>query len=377
MHSPAAALPKLNLDLCRARQRRLREALAAGGIDQAVLVKPEHVQYLTGFRPHPLHAAALALTPDSCLLAAPNSEPPRHAADRVATFEAQWLCTLRQDQEQAAAAALADLWAGRNPRAVTAVEHTRSSPALLRVLDLAAADIPDAEPALLDCRRKKDPDELAMIRHAIGATAAMYARAREIIRPGIDELDVFNELQSAAVTALGEPWTATGNDYQCGSPGGPPRAGRKALAGELFILDLGPAYRGYFADNCRAIAVDREPDDRQLEAWRVIMDVLAEVEAGVRPGVRCRDVFERAKALLDRWMPGSFSHHLGHGIGLYPHETPHLNSAWDDVFQEGDVFTAEPGLYHESLRAGIRIEQNYLVTASGVELLTAFSAELA
>ena len=40
------------------------------------------------------------------------------------------------------------------------------------------------------------------------------------------------------------------------------------------------------------------------------------------------------------------------------------------------VFTAEPGLYAPDLKAGIRLEQNYLVTASGVELLTKFPLEL-
>ena len=36
------------------------------------------------------------------------------------------------------------------------------------------------------------------------------------------------------------------------------------------------------------------------------------------------------------------------------------------------MFTVEPGLYDERLRAGIRIEHNYLVTGDGVELLTDF-----
>ena len=55
------------------------------------------------------------------------------------------------------------------------------------------------------------------------------------------------ELQAAAVEECGEMLTGTGNDYACGARGGPPRGGRKAQAGELYILDLGPAYRGYFA----------------------------------------------------------------------------------------------------------------------------------
>jgi Xaa-Pro aminopeptidase len=69
---------------------------------------------------------------------------------------------------------------------------------------------------------------------------------------------------------------------------------------------------------------------------------------------------------------------LGHGIGLFPHEGPHLNPRpeWDDVFEEGDVFTVEPGLYTPEMRAGIRLENDYLVTATGVELLSDFPLEL-
>lgn len=365
--------PQPDPDLCRLRQQRLRSVLAARQIDRALLTRTEHVQYLTGFRPHPLLSAAVLLDHESCLLAAPNQEPERHAADAVRTFEAQRLCTLRQDQEHAIASVLAEFGSGG---ARLGIESTRSSPAMLHALGGGApARAEDIEPDLLRLRRRKDADELAMLRHAIAASEAMYARAREIIAPGILEIDVFNELQSAAVRALGEPLTATGNDYQCASPGGAPRA-RAARAGELYILDLGPAYRGYFADNCRAFAVDGRPDAAQREAHAVIVAVLAEVERLVKPGVRCQEVFARAKEMLEAHLPGSFFHHLGHGIGLYPHEAPHLNPSWDDVFEEGDVFTVEPGLYDESLRAGIRLEEDYLVTADGVEKLTSFPLDL-
>ncbi len=72
--------------------------------------------------------------------------------------------------------------------------------------------------------------------------------------------------------------TGTGNDYACGERGGPPRD-RKAQAGELYILDLGPAYQGYFADNCRAISVDRRPTDAQLRAWEQILPVFELIPA--------------------------------------------------------------------------------------------------
>src|SRR5205085_11223754 len=123
------------------------------------------------------------------------------------------------------------------------------------------AKLIDIEPDLQRLRRRKDSDELARLRKAIAATGEMYARAREIIAPGINELDVFNELQAVAVREFGEPLTGTGNDYASGVHGGPPRD-RQVEEGELYILDLGPAFRGYFADNDRKFSVGRRSSGR-------------------------------------------------------------------------------------------------------------------
>ena len=57
----------------------------------------------------------------------------------------------------------------------------------------------DIEPTIYRLRRKKDPDELAQIKKAIAGTKKMYELARQIIEPGITEIDVFNRLQAAAV----------------------------------------------------------------------------------------------------------------------------------------------------------------------------------
>jgi Xaa-Pro aminopeptidase len=63
-------------------------------------------------------------------------------------------------------------------------------------------------------------------------------------------------------------------------------------------------------------------------------------------------------------------------VGLEPHEAPHLNPRWDDVLREGEVFTAEPGIYAQALAGGIRIENQYLVTRDGAENLTPFPLDL-
>lgn len=361
--------PQLSPDGCRSRQDRLRARMAELEIDRALVVAPEHVQYLTGFRPHWLmHAAAMVDLEGDCVLVAPNTEPELHAADRVETFEAQWNATLRQEQREAIGEGLRRLASGR-PVERWGAEFTACFPHAVEAMggDPSA----DLDGVLWELRRRKDPDELAMIQKAIDCTDAMYRRAREIISPGIAEIEVFNQLHAAAVEEAGEALTGLGNDFQVNSPGGSARDGVVAEAGQLYILDLGPGYRGYYADNCRAFAVNGRPTEAQHRAWESIMAVFDLVTEMVRPGASAKALYERVKARLDEVDPsGSFWHHLGHGIGLYPHEAPHLNPAWDDTFQEGEVFTVEPGLYLDGLAAGIRIEENYVVTADGVKQLT-------
>ncbi|HEX5446635.1 MAG TPA: Xaa-Pro peptidase family protein [Pirellulales bacterium] len=362
----------INVEGCLRRQRRLLAEMQRLNVDGTIVQKTEHVQWLAGPRFAWLVEAAVLLTAEGhCTLFAPESVE-LAAADDVVRFDARRIGTLRNDQRQACSEAIAKHLAGKPRPKRLGVEFSCFAPYLAQEL---TAERVDVEPVLYRLRRRKEPDELARLKKAIAGTRAMYQRAREIIEPGVNELHVFNELQAAAVREFGEMLTGTGNDYACGKPGGPPRD-RQAEAGELYILDLGPAFRGYFADNCRAFAVNGRPTDAQLAAWEQLAAVFPLVEQTVKPGVSCREFYHLVKQRLDEFMPGSFDHHLGHGIGLFPHEAPHLNPHWDDTFELGDVFTVEPGLYSPELRAGIRLENDYLVTADGVECLSDFPLEL-
>lgn len=364
----------LQPDLCRQRQRRLLEVMQRERLDTVVVGSTHHVYYFTGHRAFWLHEAAFVLHGDGRSELVCGNEPGHPpAADAVTAYESNWLGTQRQEQADLVAEIIAPLL--RNGQVGVDASAVASRLAVRHVLELALLGI-DEE--LWQLRRRKDSDELELMRRAIACTEAMYRRAREIIEPGVPELRVYAELHAAAVEVAGEPLAPAylGNDYACGAPGGPPRGGRVAAAGELYVLDLGPAYRGYFSDNCRTCAVDRKPTDEQMKAWEIVSGAHPIVERMARPGVRCRDLF----AAVDEHYRGRtgkpFPHHLGHGVGLQPHEFPHLNPKWDDVLMEGEVFTAEPGLYGPELSAGMRIENQYLVTATGLENLTPFPTAL-
>jgi hypothetical protein len=224
-------------------------------------------------------------------------------------------------------------------------------------------------------RRRKDPDEVMLIRRAVAACEAAYARARQILRPGISEIEVYAEVQAAAVRAAGEPIGEFGNDFQSGTPGGPPRA-RALVAGELMPLDLAVSIRGYRGDLCRTFAVGGEPTPAQRDAHARVLQALAQFERAARPGTTCRAMDEEIRKSLDGYRGWRFPHHLGHGTGLSPHEAPRLNPRSDDSLEVGDVLAVEPGLYGPELNAGVRVEQDYLVTPDGVEPLSSFSTDL-
>jgi len=357
----------LTIDGCRTRQKRLLDQMASLSVDAAMVTDRRHVHYLAGWWSHQYIPSVLVLKPDGHVTLVCNDTPADPvAADDIVTYEAQKLCTFVHDR--AANAARAALPALEGMTRLACDEAPR--PGLLG--DRKLVDLSDA---LLTIRRTKDEDEVAMLRRSILATEAAIARVRDVIQPGMTEVQMCAHIHAAAVEAAGELIDEMGNDFQANAPGGPART-RPMQAGELVPLDLSVCIRGYTSDMCRTIAVDHQPTEKQLQCHELIMGALARVETTIRPGASCRSLYNDVKQMIDGQQGWSFFHHLGHGIGLCGHEAPRLNPNWDDTLQVGDVITAEPGLYGDDLNNGIRIEQNYLITADGFELLTKSSTDL-
>jgi len=362
----------LNLGLtekgCRERQERLRHSLAGAEIDAAVLTEPVHAMYFCNHWDLPVLSSAVVIPADgpSVLVTASREDGDRYA-DRVLGYEANKLSTLVDDQQAAALEPVLSVFENFQRLGV----DSPNRPWILRGHELV-----DLNPTLRGMRRGKYPDELALIRHSVAGLEAGYAAVREAPLPEMTELEVFSLFHAAAVEAVGEPLAGLLGDFRGGSPGGPPRD-RRLQWGELMPLDAGAVYRGYHADLCRTFAVGGQPSPGQREAAALVREALELVEETIRPGVSCRALYEQVRCMLDGAYYGwSFPHHLGHGIGLSAHEAPRLNPNWDDFFQVGDVFTAEPGVYDVDLRGGVRLEHDYVVTDDGVERLSSYPTDL-
>ncbi len=360
----------LNPDLSRRRQARLQPIMQSRRLDAVVIGLPRHVYYFSTFYPSWVHQAALILTSDgrSCLIA-PNNPADAAAIDENIAYQAQLMGTLRQEQPAVAAEKVIDWLNSKKIRRL----GLDTSLVSFHVSQIAKADTELIDAEIRQLRRCKDPDELDLMKKAVAISEKMYAHAAEIIAPGIEEMEVFSELQRVAVESAGEPLTdLLGNDFACGAMGGPPRPARAAKNGEIYILDLSPSNRGYFADTCRSFPVNRNPTAQQQRAWDAVTSSFDIVEKLAKPGVRCRDLVTAVNNHLQSRIGRPLPHHLGHGVGLEPHEFPHLNLMWDDVLMAGEVISVEPGVYGDDLSAGIRIEDQYLVTPTGLKSLLSF-----
>ena len=361
---------KLTVEGCRERQKRLLSVLEKRGLSGAIISRRNSILYLTGFLHNRHHAAGAYLHCDGKMTLVCENEPDPVAVDEVIPYDPAYLSTMHSRQFEAVAEKLAQVVpAGANLGADL-------GGGIGCISRLGGPDVEDLTPELLRLRKRKSPDELAAIRAAIEVSEVMYAAAREAVRPDADELDVFIAIRSVAVSHSGEDLENFGNDFRSNDMGGFPRR-RRMEAGELYILDAGPSLHGYFADNCRTFSVGRSPSAPQRDAWDIIDSLFPVLEAAIKPGIPASDVF----AIADRHLSaGGFEglvHHLGHGIGLAPHETPELNPNYHAVFEVGDVFTMEPGLYGLALKAGIRLEENYVLEENGLRKLTSFPRVLA
>jgi Xaa-Pro dipeptidase len=70
-----------------------------------------------------------------------------------------------------------------------------------------------------------------------------------------------------------------------------------------------------------------------------------------------------------------FTHRTGHGLGMQGHEEPYVRGDNPQKLEPGMTFTIEPGIYLPG-RGGVRIEDDVLVTETGLESFTDLNRDL-
>lgn len=260
---------------------------------------------------------------------------------------------------------------GRGPRRLVLLEALRQVGS--RIHDSLADPMgPRLIEILADLRRRKDPDEVEVLRRCMRATEAGQQWARQHLRAGLTELQVYEGVAAASVEAAGMPAIVYG-DFAV-SPGSARRGGpptqQMLKNGDMFILDYAVILWGYRSDFTNTLVVGGEPTAEQQRLYDRCREALAAGEAELKAGAACQAVYDAVRGAFARaGMADSFPHHAGHGLGLCHPEAPYLVRHSNETLLAGDVVTVDPGLYVDGV-GGIRIEHNYLVTEQGFDRLS-------
>lgn len=228
-------------------------------------------------------------------------------------------------------------------------------------------------------RRRKDTEEIASIAAAQRCADVAFEEviAGGGLRDGITERELALELE-LAMRRAGADDMAFGTIAAFGPNAAEPHhhpTDRPLRSGEVVKVDFGALAAGYHSDMTRTVAFG-EPDPRLCEIRDVVAAGQAAGIAAVRPGASVADVDRAARSVIeDAGYGASFTHGLGHGVGLEIHEAPFLGKDLEGILEPGMVVTIEPGVYIPGL-GGVRIEDMVEVTADGGRPIPRSSKEL-
>ncbi len=265
------------------------------------------------------------------------------------------------------AAALRQVAGG--PGAGRVAVEQQSLPLFLRAVLPTDAEIAPIDGALAPLRMRKTAEEIAKLRANFALTDIGQATAREAVRPGRSEIDVWAAIHTAIQRAAGRR-VPLGNDCTVGRrahSGGWP-LDVTIEPGDSFVVDLSTHLHGYWSDSC-ATYYAGAPSPRQIAMHHTVTEALEFAISLVRPGAIAGEIDRQMREFMARAGYPLYFHHTGHGIGVSNHEEPRIVPYSDRQLEPGMVIMLEPGIYFPNETA-IRLEDAVLVTESGAEILT-------
>jgi len=233
-----------------------------------------------------------------------------------------------------------------------------------------AGEVASGAALVTELRGRKDAHELALLRKANELTQRALVATSEQLRPGMTGRDI-GELVTHAQRRLGlqRVWNLSLIGAAAAYPHGAARDTPLA-AGSVVLIDTGGSLHGYQSDNTRSWVFGAPPSKKVERVWSVVRDAQRSAFEAIKPGVPCGDIDRVARAVIDATEFGNgyatFTHRLGHGIGLEGHEDPYFDGGSQVVLEEGMTLSNEPGIYLYG-EFGIRIEDIVAVTRDGCD----------
>jgi Xaa-Pro aminopeptidase len=341
--------------------------------------KDEEREIWDGFRYGPDAAREIFGFDEAHPISALNAKLPEIASDRPALFTPLGLFA---DWDRR----VADLLNEVRSRARTGVS--------------APEEVVDVRAVLDSMRLVKDGHEIDLMRRACAISSTAHARAMAQARPGAFEYEVEAELmheflkngaQSVAYASI----VASGPNacvlhYRDNN--------RQMQGGDLLLIDAGCEYQGYASDITRTFPVNGAFTGPQKAIYELVLAAQQACIDALAPGVPFHDyhrVAERvlAQGCIDLGLcegsldavleSGSYKqfymHRAGHWLGMDVHDAGLYQEKGESLrLAPGMVLTVEPGAYirpaanvpERFWNIGVRIEDDVVVTAKGVENLT-------
>ncbi len=241
-----------------------------------------------------------------------------------------------------------------------------------------------SNPILQRLRSIKEPEELALIQTACNITEKGIRRLLNFVKPDVWEYEIEAELihefiRNSSKGFAYTPIIASGNNanvlhYIANN--------QQCKNGDIILLDVGAEYANYSSDLTRTIPVNGRYSDRQKEIYNSVLRCKVEAEQRLVAGnnwyrfhkemgeVYTLELLQLG--LIDKadvqnqdpkWPAYKkfMMHGTSHHMGLDTHDYGILT----DDFVENMVFTNEPGFYIPGEKFGVRIEDDYVIQASG------------
>ena len=232
--------------------------------------------------------------------------------------------------------------------------------------------------AIEELRQIKDENEIALMQKAQDITDAAFSEVVKHISADMTERDVAAELEyfmrKAGASGLAFDTIAVSGDASA-LPHGTPR--NVKLQRGFLTMDFGAKYQGYCSDMTRTVVIGKA-DEKIKKLYNTVLEAQLAGISAVKAGADCALCDKAARDIIDshKEYVGTFGHSLGHGVGLFIHESPRLSKLGSGkLLRPGEIVTVEPGIYLFG-KYGCRIEDMVAVLEDGIHNFTHSTKEL-
>jgi Xaa-Pro aminopeptidase len=229
----------------------------------------------------------------------------------------------------------------------------------------------DGSSLMRELRLVKSKAEIARIRHICQLASDTFDALPDFLEIGDTESDLVRKFQSDILLRGADktPYTAIGSGRggYTSIIAGPTE--RRLRSGDVFLIDTGSRYGGYFCDFDRNYAIGKVSDQ-----VRRVHDLLYRATdaglAAARPGNTAADVFTaQARVLVDAGIELGNVGRFGHGLGKILTEPPSNKPGDHTMLEPGMVLTIEPNAMYGRGKILVH-EEDIVITHDGAELLS-------